>query len=389
MHGRSRRNGYCTQGCGGAASHTKSLYHSYDFDLPIGTPVLAAQDGTVVALCHEFQGSGMTPKFKARANYVILYHESLRCFSRYYHLHTKSVRVRVGDDVKEGEVLGMSGMTGYTNGPHLHFDLVDFCIFSYARVAICLNVSLASPSTSDKLEASSSAGVASSVEGGTDRINKHNAESTNAADESWHELHSCVASFSGPIPDVAAGGQPIRGRLQWADPPTASCNPLRNTEILAGSIAIVERCGYTDFLDKALRAEEAGAIAVIIINNEDGPAIHVCARPKGSDHTLSIPVMMVTKREGNRLCKNGGVCQISQRTSFTKEGGADLDGRLGALSSKRSTMREAWHEYSERPFSEYEPVTMGPICFSIPQIDSNGPAIEWPDPKAGQGMPSV
>ena len=45
----SYRFGKCCQGAGGAASHTKSLHWSYDFQLPVGTPILSVRDGTVVA----------------------------------------------------------------------------------------------------------------------------------------------------------------------------------------------------------------------------------------------------------------------------------------------------------------------------------------------------
>ena len=398
--------GECCQGCGGAASHTKSLHYSYDFAVPVGTPVLAAHGGIVTAACDAFRGGGLTVEFRARANYVILRHGDLGCYSRYYHLQPESVRVRVGERVKAGAVLGRSGLTGYTSGPHLHFDLVDFCIFSYVRVAVCC-----SDAEKEKEEEKNSAAVAtvsaaasSPSSSPSSSSSSSSRPSTSSSSCSWHELYACVASFSGPIP---SGTDPLSGRLMWADPATASCNPLRNAEDLQGTVVIVARCGQTDFLDKALRAEDAGAAAVIIVNNEDGPALHVCARPKNRPtQALRIPVVMVTKDDGAQMLQNiaGNVCAISERRGFLPPPppndvvddarantppfhvGAGEDTAPFAL--RTSPLREKWQEFSaEKPFSEFEPVTVGRVCFFVPPDDAGATAIEWPDPKAGEKVP--
>ena len=46
-------------------------------------------------------------------------------FALYAHLQPNSVRVRVGDHVRRGQVLGLVGNSGNTTQPHLHFQLTD------------------------------------------------------------------------------------------------------------------------------------------------------------------------------------------------------------------------------------------------------------------------
>ncbi|MBW8878048.1 MAG: M23 family metallopeptidase [Acidobacteria bacterium] len=57
-------------------------------------------------------------------NYVVLRHAGGE-YSQYAHLKQGSVRVKVGDAVTRGQVLGQVGQTGNTTEPHLHFQLTD------------------------------------------------------------------------------------------------------------------------------------------------------------------------------------------------------------------------------------------------------------------------
>ena len=104
----------------GGFSHDGDSKWAWDFGLPEGTPVLAAHNGVVrkardggdVGCCSESCGYG--------ANYVVLDRgdgtESL-------YLHLKSVAVSVGQEVVRGDLVGLSGATGYVCGAHLHFQM--------------------------------------------------------------------------------------------------------------------------------------------------------------------------------------------------------------------------------------------------------------------------
>jgi len=86
------------------------FHNGVDFEASIGTPVLAADDGEVIAVGNN--GRLQYGKF------VLIKHNN-NLATLYAHL-SKQV-VQKGEIVKRGEVLGYSGNTGYSTGPHLHF----------------------------------------------------------------------------------------------------------------------------------------------------------------------------------------------------------------------------------------------------------------------------
>lgn len=110
------------QAFGGKASHTdKQNYYAVDIVMPIGTPVLAARDGVVMTVDNDFFGAGLDMKqYGDRANNIRIVHDD-GTMAVYAHLELESAKVAVGDHVRAGQPLALSGDTGYTNGPHLHF----------------------------------------------------------------------------------------------------------------------------------------------------------------------------------------------------------------------------------------------------------------------------
>jgi murein DD-endopeptidase MepM/ murein hydrolase activator NlpD len=82
-----------------------------DLAAPLGTPVLAAADGIVVAVAHTAIGYG---------NYVMIAHGG-GVITLYAHL--LETVVNVGDRVKRGQLIGREGSTGLSTGPHVHFEV--------------------------------------------------------------------------------------------------------------------------------------------------------------------------------------------------------------------------------------------------------------------------
>ena len=111
-----------TQGYGGAFSHNGQLQYSIDFNLPEGTPVHAARSGIVVRLRQDSDEGGISDYYQGTANYVTILHSD-GTFADYSHLQKNSVMVVIGERVRDGQLLGRSGSTGYVTGPHLHFDV--------------------------------------------------------------------------------------------------------------------------------------------------------------------------------------------------------------------------------------------------------------------------
>lgn len=110
------------QGYGGKFSHKGENYYALDFSMDIGTPVLAARDGIVIETKEDSNRRGTTQAYAKYGNYIAIYHSD-GTFASYVHLRKNGVEVEVGDRVEVGELIGYSGNTGLTTGPHLHFSV--------------------------------------------------------------------------------------------------------------------------------------------------------------------------------------------------------------------------------------------------------------------------
>lgn len=81
-----------------------------DFAVPVGTPVLAVGDGEVI----------VSKRSGAAGNYVAIRH-GRQYMTRYMHL--KKLLVKPGQKVKRGDRIALSGNTGRSTGPHVHYEI--------------------------------------------------------------------------------------------------------------------------------------------------------------------------------------------------------------------------------------------------------------------------
>ncbi|WP_226500754.1 M23 family metallopeptidase [Pseudomonas sp. MWU16-30322] len=106
-----------SQGANGQYSHygPKNKY-AMDIAMPVGTPIIAARAGVVVKTENSQSGRGND----ASGNFVRVLHDD-GTMGVYLHLKQGSVSVREGQRVTVGSPLALSGNTGNSSGPHLHF----------------------------------------------------------------------------------------------------------------------------------------------------------------------------------------------------------------------------------------------------------------------------
>lgn len=99
-----------------------SMRHCVDYAMPEGTPIVAVEDGWVVDCIGTFSETYDDPKHADKCNRISIQHENGET-SVYVHLKKDSLTVRPHQKVKKGEVIALSGSTGYATYPHLHFGI--------------------------------------------------------------------------------------------------------------------------------------------------------------------------------------------------------------------------------------------------------------------------
>lgn len=89
----------------------KELPHTgIDYSCPVGTPILASADGIVMKADWDVNGYGRC---------VIILHDATHAT---LYAHLSEIKVYVNQKVKQGDVIGLSGSSGNSTGPHLHFE---------------------------------------------------------------------------------------------------------------------------------------------------------------------------------------------------------------------------------------------------------------------------
>jgi len=90
--------------------HTRRFHAGMDFTAPVGTNVFATGNGVVVSAGWE-QGYGNCVQINHGYGYITLYG------------HMSAIKIRNGQTVKRGDIIGLVGSTGKSTGPHLHYEV--------------------------------------------------------------------------------------------------------------------------------------------------------------------------------------------------------------------------------------------------------------------------
>lgn len=91
--------------------------------------IIAPYDGWVIDLVNDYKNTHITQDRKIicdvddpKGNYIVLKHPN-REYSTICHFEKDSFKVKLGEMVKQGEILGLVGNSGNTQGPHIHFQI--------------------------------------------------------------------------------------------------------------------------------------------------------------------------------------------------------------------------------------------------------------------------
>lgn len=94
-------------------------WFAYDFEMPIGTDIVAMRGGEVIQAQETFSDG---TRVCGEENFIFIWHND-GTVAVYYHLTRQGVEVEIGQRVQQGDIIGRSGDSGCSIGPHLHVNL--------------------------------------------------------------------------------------------------------------------------------------------------------------------------------------------------------------------------------------------------------------------------
>ena len=191
----------------------------------------------------------------------------------------------------------------------------------------------------------------------------HPAEIVVSAPASISGTYVAGPAVFGPVLDASGVGGQLAAASDAADVTTDACDPLADPTALSGRVALVDRGGCT-FASKVKRAQDAGAIAVVVADND--PATVPGTAMGGSDPTIVIPAVLVAKATGEslRAALAAGVSIVLRRDpsdwSFRWLVGEDASGLGGAF-------RDMWN-----PACAGDPGRLGDANYWCSTADGGG-----------------
>lgn len=110
-----------TQAFGGSFSHHDAQNkYAVDIVMPEGTPVYAARSGVIMEVEDDFFKGGVNKAYSSEANSIRVLHDD-GSMAIYAHMELEKTQVHAGLKIAAGQLIGYSGNTGFSSGPHLHF----------------------------------------------------------------------------------------------------------------------------------------------------------------------------------------------------------------------------------------------------------------------------
>ncbi|MEQ8240156.1 MAG: M23 family metallopeptidase [Cyclobacteriaceae bacterium] len=108
------------QGYMGTTTHMDR--YALDFGMPEGSEIAAVRDGLVFDIEEKNKRGCPRQECADLSNFILVEHAD-GSQANYAHLQNKGVLVKIGDRVSAGDVIGLSGSTGWASGPHLHLEI--------------------------------------------------------------------------------------------------------------------------------------------------------------------------------------------------------------------------------------------------------------------------
>ncbi len=209
----------------------------------------------VVDIMDKFEEGGNDKKFEYLSNFIIIKHDHF--YSRYHHLLQSSSKVKVGDMVHQGQAIASSGNSGYSTGPHLHFDIVDIHYTNVFRMLL----------KNDEIP-----------------------------------IHCAVAAFSGMIDE----NESLKLKVVCCNPFDAA-GDIKNGHNLQGNAVIVKR-GNCSFQEKVVRCVKYGARVVILFDGDSELDYSLpfigddgSERKDQDSYFFRIPIVFISKQDGLKL----------------------------------------------------------------------------------------